>query len=503
MNELIIVQAPPLQINQATGYLQFNAPTLIGTGLISVVADAPLSGDGTSMSHLVFTNPGYITLLSLSSGTGINYNYNTGVITNTSPDKVVSLSSGTGVSVTGTYPGFTIANTAPFVDAPLNNSDYGRKNGAWSVIPTGIPYPSTPGIVVMGVSTWGTSISGLAYQFVKADGSLDSSVYLTSLSGLTTDNLAEGIVHFYDKIVSISQGTGLSVSGTYPNFTVTNTAPDQIVSLSSGTGISTSGTYPGFTIVNTLPDKTVSFTGGTNVGIGGTYPNFTVSDNTQVSGSYEVVTNKVVNFTTLNDILYPTVKAVNDAIATAVTGLLDFRGSYNASTNLYPATGGSGVAGAILKGDLWIISVTGVLGGSNVYVGDLLIAMQDTPGQTSSNWNVVGYGLSYVPENVSNKVTSISGTSTDTQYPSAKLLYDQLATKQGTGSYLTTLTTSTPTNLTGFIKGNGSVLSADNSTYTPSGTALLLDQTSPQTVINGAPSFSKGITGYQKFTYFI
>ena len=35
------------------------------------------------------------------------------------------------------------------------------------------------------------------------------------------------------------------------------------------------------------------------------------------------------------------------------------------------------------------------------------------------------------------------------------------------GSYLTSLTTSTPTNLTGFIKGNGSVLSADNTTYLP------------------------------------
>ena len=36
---------------------------------------------------------------------------------------------------------------------------------------------------------------------------------------------------------------------------------------------------------------------------------------------------------------------------------------------------------------------------------------------------------------------------------------------QPAGNYLTTLTTATPTNLTGFIKGNGSVLSADNSTY--------------------------------------
>jgi hypothetical protein len=40
-------------------------------------------------------------------------------------------------------------------------------------------------------------------------------------------------------------------------------------------------------------------------------------------------------------------------------------------------------------------------------------------------------------EDTSNKVTSITSGSTDTQYPSAKLLYDQLAGKQASGSYLT------------------------------------------------------------------
>ena len=44
-------------------------------------------------------------------------------------------------------------------------------------------------------------------------------------------------------------------------------------------------------------------------------------------------------------------------------------------------------------------------------------------------------------EATSNKVTSVSAQSTDTQYPSAKLLYDQLALKQGT----ITVSTSEPT----------------------------------------------------------
>lgn len=146
-------------------------------------------------------------------------------------------------------------------------------------------------------------------------------------------------------------------------------------------------------------------------------------------GGKEDVANKATTFVTINDTLYPTVKAVNDAIVTAVVGLLDYRGSYDASTNLFPATGGSGIAGAILKGDFWICSVAGTLGGTPVVAGDMIIALIDTPAQTAANWDLIEHDFGYTPENTSNKVTSISGASTDVQYPSAKLLYDQLATK--------------------------------------------------------------------------
>jgi hypothetical protein len=81
--------------------------------------------------------------------------------------------------------------------------------------------------------------------------------------------------------VNASAGTGISISGspitTSGTITVTNTAPDQVVSLSSGTGISTSGTYPSFTITNSAPDQTVSLTGSGTVSISGTYPNFTIT----------------------------------------------------------------------------------------------------------------------------------------------------------------------------------------------------------------------------------
>ena len=115
--------------------------------------------------------------------------------------------------------------------------------------------------------------------------------------------------------------------------------------------------------------------------------------------SYELLANKATDFSTINNTLYPTVQAVNNAINTAVTGLLDYRGSYDASTNLFPATGGSGLLGAILKGDFWICSVAGTLWGIPVTAGDLIIAIVDTPWQTSTNWDLIENTLGYTPAN--------------------------------------------------------------------------------------------------------
>ena len=78
-------------------------------------------------------------------------------------------------------------------------------------------------------------------------------------------------------------GTGIDISGNYPDQIISNTLPDQVVSLSAGTGISTSGTYPSFTVTNTLPDQTVSLTAGTGIGVSGTYPSFTIT-NTSTGG---------------------------------------------------------------------------------------------------------------------------------------------------------------------------------------------------------------------------
>jgi hypothetical protein len=91
--------------------------------------------------------------------------------------------------------------------------------------------------------------------------------------------------------------------------------------------------------------------------------------------------------TSVTDSILPTRKWVNNAIGAATTGALEDRGSYNASVDAFPTTGGSGGGGAVVIGDKWTISVKGIASGDSLRVGDVIIATANTPGQTLTNWN--------------------------------------------------------------------------------------------------------------------
>ena len=134
-----------------------------------------------------------------------------------------------------------------------------------------------------------------------------------------------------------------------------------------------------------------------------------------------------------------------------VVGLLDDRGNYNASGNTFPNTGGSGAGGAILKGDLWTVSVAGTLGGVAVTPGDLVRALVDAPGQTASNWAVSETNFGYAAENAANKATTMTGnTASNIVYLTAKAVYDwasatfqAILTAANFGSFLNALTDKT------------------------------------------------------------
>lgn len=255
----------------------------------------------------------------------------------------------------------------------------------------------------------------------------------------------------------------------------------------------------GFTVEDGVVIKTLVVNENTTLN-GGTHSGINTGDQTLASLQAEDVNNKSNDISSdYNSITkYPSVKAIKDYADSLTTGLLDYRGVYDASSNVYPSTGGSGTAGAIMQGDTWVISVSGTLGGVAVSVGDSIIAASDTPGQTATNWNLLSTSIGYTPENSANKVTSINGSSTNSQYPSAKLLYDQLALK-GTG----TVTAISVANANGFSAtssgGATPALTISAGAITPSSVngVVISGTSSPTLAVTGTTTVSGSNTGDQ------
>jgi hypothetical protein len=124
---------------------------------------------------------------------------------------------------------------------------------------------------------------------------------------------------------------------------------------------------------------------------------------------------------------------------TLVVGLVDDRGNYDASGNVFPSAGGSGAAGAVLKGDLWTVSVAGTLGGVAVTAGDLVRALVDAPGQTAGNWAVTENNIGYVAEPAQTAVSQAeaeAGTSTSVRSWTPLRVFQAIAAKLALGTWI-------------------------------------------------------------------
>ena len=131
-------------------------------------------------------------------------------------------------------------------------------------------------------------------------------------------------------------------------------------------------------------------------------------------------------------------KSYADSIVSS--SILD-QGNWDASVGTFPVVG-SGIAGAVMKGNYWFVSVIGTLGGTAVNVGDTIRAIVDTPGQTSTNWVITHTGISYTPENQTNKSNNVATDIASTvKYPSVAAIVAWVTTTLGSyvsGSALTT-----------------------------------------------------------------
>ena len=233
-------------------------------------------------------------------------------------DCIVTALGGNGITITGASTTLTLLNSQVLVTAGNNVAPISVA-GIYSIINTIYDKPSS---TLTGTST--NSIDyfqyinadkfikqgGTSSEFLKADGSVDTTAYQAALtltttgtsgaatfitntlnvptytlSGLggvpstrniiingTTQDLSADRTWNVGTVTSagITAGTGISLAGTNPitssgTITVTNSAPDQVVALTAGTGISVTGTYPNFTIDNTgaLSDVNIYNSDGT------------------------------------------------------------------------------------------------------------------------------------------------------------------------------------------------------------------------------------------------
>jgi hypothetical protein len=330
-------------------------PVIINNGVTKIVAgnDIAISPiDGTGIVTINSTSEGGVT--SIVAGNNISITPQDGlgdvtinaldtiytpgngidivndVISNTLPDQIVSLIGTGAVNVTGSYPDFTI-DVTPGENGVITKDNFvssGSQTYTLSSVPDSALYIE---VFISGVyqenSTYtltnnqltfsvapdiGDTIEVVIFDLGAANGgggeSGVSSLFAgtgISLTGSTGDITVTNT--FPDKTVVLNAGGATTITGTYPTFNISstdttytagtdisvvgtvisNTAPDQTVVLNNGTGITTSGTYPNFTITNSLPDQTVSLTGSGSATISGTYPNFNVdtTDTTYTAGS--------------------------------------------------------------------------------------------------------------------------------------------------------------------------------------------------------------------------
>ena len=145
-----------------------------------------------------------------------------------------------------------------------------------------------------------------------------------------------------------------------------------------------------------------------------------------------------------NDTNYPSELAVKTYADNLVVGMLNDRGTWDASVNAFPTTGGSGVGGVIRKGDMWYVSVAGTLGTKSVNVGDSFRALVNDPSQVAANWSILEANIGYVPANDSN-VVHLTGAETIT----GQKTFSPTVSASGAiarGTYLTPSLTATANN---------------------------------------------------------
>jgi len=155
-------------------------------------------------------------------------------------------------------------------------------------------------------------------------------------------------------------------------------------------------------------------------------------------------------------------QGIREAINTAISGGVTYKGGYNATTDTPSLDDGSPIAG-ILQGDMYVVTVAGDFFTIAVDVGDALIAIQDSP-TLEAHWTVVNRNITE---------TFIELTDTPANY-------------SGSGGYMV-MVDSTPDALE-FIDPSGYNLSNFNNNLYTAAALTKVDDTNVTLTLGGTPA---------------
>lgn len=229
-------------ISQTAGAITVTATEVDGS-TTNEIQDLTLTGTGPYVIDISSSSND----VTVSAGTGIGLSEspaNTLVITNSAPDQTVTLTEGSNVTITGTYPNFTIAATPGAGVTDLTFTGAATPYTLNSSTGTDVTFAAGSGV------TLSRSSNELTITAVDASttNELQNIFQTISVSG-QSDVVADGTTD----ALTLVNGTGITITtnaGT-DAVTITNSSPDQTVSLTNGGGVAVSGTYPSFTLTAT------------------------------------------------------------------------------------------------------------------------------------------------------------------------------------------------------------------------------------------------------------
>lgn len=217
-------------------------------------------------------------------------------------------------------------------------------------------------------------------------------------------------------VTNVTAGTGISVSSTTGNYTVTNSAPDQTVSIANGGGIAVTGSYPSFTLTATDQSitneiqrlDTFSLSGQT---LSASLLNDGVAASTVTLPIVDVVAGTNVTVTKSNGVA--TVSATGGG-GGGISGITQYIPKFNSSTTidtsgLYWSTDGN--LGIGTTSPTARLDIKGTAATDSVYVGPELL----TTG-TGTGWSGTSFSTGYTHTTGTTALTANSLTITAGTY---------------------------------------------------------------------------------------